>query len=564
MKLYSYQQRCLDSITECESTQQLISMPTGTGKTITFLSAIKCLNKSSLILVHRQELLNQTYEKALLLGFAKEEIHIISSERKEKFGRLNIGMIQSLNNSLSSYSPSDIEMIVVDEAHHSLAPSYMKIFDYFKIFDKEKYLLGFTATPLRGDGKSLGSIYTTHSFKMTLQEATKKGYICPVHGIRINIKYDLNSVESQGGDYNSSQLDKVINCDELNELIAQKCSIVMRLPCLIFCSSVDHAKKIKERLLHKGKKAEVISYRNSKAECAEILRKLKDKEIDFLLNAVKLTEGFDHPPIQTIVIARPTRSPALYKQMIGRGLRLSKDKFDCLVIEFGSNDKKMICWDEIDSNSTFQCYSTQELQDEKSALRKFEHKFRSPSIKILEVRISPFSYYECKIQRIVSYKKEFRYLPFEDGFHLFRILPVRNIKGVQKGLCFRMDCYQLFWAEKYKSFSCFSYGELWKATEAWTLPILEKQIKFFANTSLEDADGNPIKMGRWYPSEEEPMSPSQRLMLENCNTNARKAEMLIENKFITKAIEKFWIAKSFPLLEEDERGRVIENNIFYI
>lgn len=566
MELYSYQKKCIECILSSPSPSQLISMPTGTGKTITFLSAAKSIGKKTLFLVHRQELLNQTIEKALKLGIEKCDISVISSEKKEKVTPYTIAMVQTLLNNLSSYSPDDVEAIIVDEAHHSLAASYLKIFDYFKIFEESKTLLGFTATPLRGDGKNLGAIYKHHSFKMTLEEACKKGYICPVHGVRVQIHYELDKVENRGGDYDISQLDKIFNCETLNELIANKCSHVMRLPAIIFCATINHAENIKNKLLEKNRKAEVISYLNSKSECSQILERLKNNEIEFLLNAVKLTEGFDHPPIQTVIIARPTRSPALYKQMIGRGLRLSPNKYDCLVLEFGSNDPKMITWDAIDTSATFQCFTEGELVTDEEAKRKYESQFPSSKVTVLDVRVSVFSFYECRIQRIVKYRKEFRYIPNDDGFTLFHITPVylrRNKKEL--GFGFKMILFQLMWKEKYKSFTCFDRGELWKAKDAWTLDILEDQIKFYAKKAVEGSKGEELPLGRWYPSEEENISPRQKSFLPTLEkTNGRKAEMIIEDAAIKNCIEKFWRKNSFPELDENKEGSVMDDRVFKI
>ena len=426
-------------------------------------------------------------------------------------------------------------------------------------------LLGFTATPLRGDGKSLAAIYKEQSFKMTLQEATQKGYICPVHGLRINFKYDIKDIKNTAGDYDLIELDKIINCEEINDIVAFKCSTVMRLPAIVFCSSVDHATKIKDKLVEMGRKAEVISYLNSKSECVEIIRKLKANEIEFILNAVKLTEGFDHPPIQTIVLARPTRSPALYKQMIGRGLRLHPNKYDCLVMEFTGNDSKMITWDQIDTDCSFQCYSPDELIDRKRAIQIYKNKFLNPDVKILDVRVSTFSFYECRIQRLKTYKQNYIFIPIEEGFilgHLKKDYVSRNKLEYQIGKT--MICYMLFWKKQYLSFFCYSYGKLWDASITWTREECVNQLKFYADKCMCVSDNNSHPAGRWYPSEEEKMSPKQIKLLPNIKTNARKAEMLIEERAIIKALNKFWIEKDFPVLALDEEGTVTDRRIFTI
>ena len=531
-----------------------------------FSRLVSGLNKRALILVHRQELLEQTRDKALLVGYSTEEVSCITSSSKEKMRRLTIAMVPTLIKNLSLYGSDEIEMMVVDEAHHSLAASYITILRHFGMLEGEKLLLGFTATPLRGDGKSLGAIYSSHSFKMTLSEATQQGYICPVHGLRINFSYNIAKIESKGGDYEPGELDKLINCEELNTLVADKCESLMRLPAIVFCTSVNHAENICRKLEEKEKRAGVVSYLKSKAANAETLRKLRNREIDYVLNAVKLTEGFDHPPIQSIVLARPTRSPALYKQMIGRGLRLSPNKYDCLVMEFAGNDPKMISWDQIDSTASFQSFARGDLIKREKAFQHYKSKFTSVHVKVLDVRVSPFSFYDCKIQRMKRYRKDFLFIPHDDGFIVGALIPFMDTN--RRGMIWnarRMVNYILFWKEKYKSFTCFSAGEMWKSSCGWQQRECEKQLKFYADKALTNNDPDAPPLGKWYPSEEEGISPWQKSQLPSGTyASARKAEMMIEDKAIIRAINKFWRDRPFPILKEDKDGCIVDKKVFVI
>ena len=246
---------------------------------------------------------------------------IISAEKKEKLSVLNIAMVQSLNRNLEKYLPEDIEMIIVDEAHHATANSYLNIFKHFRIFEEKKFIFGFTATPLRGDRDHLSNVFHSHSFKMTLSEATKLGYIVPVSGIRIEMSKSLSEIEMQQGDYDLQQLERVMNCDSVNDMIVEKCKFLQKTPSIIFTTSVDHAEKISKKLRENGRKAISVSYRTSKKTLSIIFKMLQRGSIDFITNAVKLSEGFDYPALKGVILARPTRSPVLYKQMIGRGLR---------------------------------------------------------------------------------------------------------------------------------------------------------------------------------------------------------------------------------------------------
>ena len=543
MELYSYQKTCIQAILNDPHPSQLISMPTGTGKTITFLSAAKEINKKCLILVHREELLNQTFDKAKKIGFSDEEITCISAQEKRQFNKLTIAMVQTLSRNLERYDPSDVEMIIIDEAHHAKANSYMEVLKYFKIIEEKKLMLGFTATPLRGDGKSLGDLFLSHSFKMTLSEATQNGYICPVDGLRIEIKKSLSDIDTSQGDYDVKQLDKVMNCESINNLVAMRCENLNRKPCIIFCTSVDHAKNIASIIRKKGKKAISISYENSKKATTRILNLLKEGRIDFITNAVKLSEGFDHPSISCVIIARPTRSPVLYKQMIGRGLRNSPGKLDCLVMEFCGNDPKMIRWEDIDENCTFQSVNPEKQRNKNEALNIYKNIFKNPNVLILDVRVSPFNFYECRILRLVKYKSEFRFIPGDRGFLVFNFVPANSARenGRKSDVKGHVNIgYMCFWKEKFKSFYIWSGGLLWDSPHGWNTRAMEQQ-------SIHFAESQPGKLAKWYPSEEERITKQQSVFLKNPERmSARKAEMLIEESAIKWAIKKYWVEQEMP------------------
>lgn len=532
-------------------------MPTGTGKTITFLSAAKQINKRCLILVHREELLNQTYEKALSCGFEENQIAIISAETKQNMNVLNIAMIQSLARNLNKYTADDIEMMVVDEAHHSTADSYRKIFDHFQIFEKKKILLGFTATPLRGDKACLSSIYESHSFKMTLSEATQNGYICPVHGMRVIIDKELESIETTAGDYKIEDLDRVMNCDSINQIVAERCHHLEKVPALVFCTSVDHAQKIADLLKEKNRSAECVSYKTSKQDLKNILDGLKSGKIEFITNAVKLSEGFDYPPIQSIISVRPTRSPVLYKQIIGRGLRKSENKYDCFVLEFCGNDPKMMNWEDIDNNSTFQSFTDSQKKSRKEAFTFYNNFFGNPHVKILDVRTSPFQFYECKIRRFCKYKKDYRYIPFDKGFIVGEIRPDGGPKGLSGKDIYGYLC---LWKSPFKTFYVWDGGglvgrdmgkqnqSLKRSSLGYALEVhqVEHNLRIYA-------DYQPDPLGKWYPSEEEPITYKQKSFFHHpLKLSARKAEMHLEDCAIKQAIQKYWIDQKMPNVDADE------------
>lgn len=509
-------------------------MPTGTGKTITFLSAAKQLGKKTLILVHREELLNQTYEKAKLCGYAQDEISLVNSKEKNKISNLTIAMVPTLIRNLDKYRADEVEAMIIDEAHHATAQSYKDIIKHFEIFEKDKYLLGFTATPLRGDKSCLSTIFKSHTFKMTLSEATQQGYIVPVSGMRVEMKKSLQEIETHQGDYDISQLDKVMNCEEINNLVAEKCQNLGKTPGIVFCTSVDHAQEIAKKLRQKKRKAISISYKTTKKTLDRIFDLLRQGRIEFITNAIKLSEGFDHPAISSIIIARPTRSPVLYKQMIGRGLRKYSNKRDCFVLEFTSNDPKMMRWEDIDENSTFQTETIEEKKSREQALAVYRQRFQNGNLKVLDVRISPFTFYECYVRRIFKYKKIYYIVVFQEGFSVIKGKPV-NIKGYIDKMIIPF-AYIFFWKKELEQFYLWKdgYGPISKNIETYdSLPLgVEKY-----------AIGQ--KMGKWYPSEEETINQKQKYFIKQHDikiekgTSARKAEMIIEEYIIKKIIDKY-------------------------
>lgn len=549
INLYDYQKNVIESCKENASHSQLISMPTGTGKTITFLALAKEFNKKTLILVHREELLRQTYEKATLCGFEERDVAIISAEKKDKPSLLNIAMVQTLNRNLDKYVADDIEMIIVDEAHHACANSYKSIFNHFEIFVKKKHIFGFTATPLRGDKEQLSSIFHVHSFKMTLSEATQLGYIVPVNGIRIEIDKSLSEIDTSQGDYDLKQLDKVMNCDSVNNIVIEKCLNLKKVPAIIFTTSVEHAQNIARMLRENGRRAISVSYLTSKRTLAQIFRMLERGSIDFITNAVKLSEGFDYPALRGVILARPTRSPVLYKQMIGRGLRNFPDKFDCYVMEFTSNDPKMMKWEDIDANATFQSATKRQKVSYDEAKKHYTSLFRNNDrISVVDVRVSPFEFYECKIRRTEKHKN-FLFTPFSEGFAVYEIRENRGHKTCE--VLFDIYATVLFWSKEYESFYVWDVPNVLMTIEG---PRPKKELilgpKFYAKAN---------KFAKWYPSDIQKVTRQQKLLMKKFGVNykfdsARKAEMEIEDACIKKAIDQYIIKHQFSGIMKIKEG----------
>lgn len=272
-----------------------------------------------LLLSHRDELVHQPVK------YYDCPVGIECATERSNGEEVVSASVQSLVRRLDRFKPDDFDMIITDEAHRSPAMTYRKIYDYFK----PRLHLGFTATPNRSDGVRLDDIYQDIIFQRDLKWAIKNGYLSDIRCLRANIGYDLSKVSRRMGDFAPGELEKAMNIEGQNDAIAQVYREQAVGQTLIFAVSVAHAKAIAEKIPG----AVVVDAKTKNR--AEIIERFTRREIPVLVNCMIFTEGTDMPLIETIIMARPTTSNALYTQMVGRGLRLSpgKDKLtliDCV------------------------------------------------------------------------------------------------------------------------------------------------------------------------------------------------------------------------------------------
>lgn len=214
---------------------------------------------------------------------------------------------------------------LVHNCHHAAAGTYRKIYDYFQ----PRKHIGFTATPNRGDKARLDDIYSEIIFQRDLRWAIENGFLCDIYCMRVNIGYDLSAVHSRNGDYAPGELEEAM--DGTADAIAEACWKYARGATLIFAVSVHQAEEIAKRIPG----AVVVTGKTK--DRAEIIDRFTRREIPVIVNVMVFTEGTDIPLVETVIIARPTQSESLYSQMVGRGLRLHRDKerltlIDCVGI----------------------------------------------------------------------------------------------------------------------------------------------------------------------------------------------------------------------------------------
>lgn len=307
--LRDYQKECINKLASKNfKGKYLVQMATGCGKTATFSQLINHIDGRMLILSHREELVKQPKK------FFKCSYGIEQGKNKSNGERVVSASVQTMVRRLENFKPDDFQIIVVDEAHHAAAKTYRKILDYFE----NNLTCGFTATPNREDDLSLESIFDEIIFEYDLIKAIKNNYLCNIKCTRVHLDYDLSKVRKNTTDYNAQDLE-----EEMIEHVDATVKAIEKYSTgqtLIFACSVDHANQIHDQL----KDSIVVTGKTANRD--KIIDDFTNRKFQFLINCMVFTEGTDIPLIETIVNARPTKNQGLYTQIVGRGLRLHKDK----------------------------------------------------------------------------------------------------------------------------------------------------------------------------------------------------------------------------------------------
>lgn len=345
MELRNYQNECLTAILENYQSgirRQLVCLPTGTGKTVIFARFPRFfkMKRKMLVLAHRFELLEQARNK-LLNANPRLNIEIEQAEKKAtQNSDIVIASVPTLGRKnskrLLKLDPDDFSIVVVDEAHHATADTYIKILEHFKLADKAdpKLLVGFTATPKRSDGQGLSRVFDKIVYSRNMPDMIHNGYLSPVTGYRIETDIDLSRVKTRMGDFVTSQLSGAVNIEQRNKLVVKV--FRERLPerqTVVFCVDVAHAKNLAASFKKANIYCESVTGDMIADERRRVLSDFSAGKIQVVTNCMVLTEGFDEPSIDGIILARPTKSSLLYTQMIGRGTRLHPGKKNVTVID---------------------------------------------------------------------------------------------------------------------------------------------------------------------------------------------------------------------------------------
>lgn len=310
----------------------LLVLPTGCGKTIVFAKvAEQCVEMGQrvLILAHRGELLEQASDKiykttGLQCSVEKAEHTSIGS-----WFRITVGSVQTLQNDkrLHRFAPDEFDTIIVDEAHHILSRSYQKVMDYFH----DANVLGVTATPDRGDMKNLSQFFESLAYEYTLPKAIKNGYLSPIRAQTIPLEIDFNDVSVQAGDFKASDIGHALD-PYLHSIAKEMQNYCIDRKTVVFLPLVATSQNFKNILNENGFRAAEVNGNSENRK--QMLSDFEDGKYNVLCNSMLLTEGWDCPSVDCVIVLRPTKVRSLYCQMVGRGTRLCEGKENLLLLDF--------------------------------------------------------------------------------------------------------------------------------------------------------------------------------------------------------------------------------------
>lgn len=320
MELRPYQNEAIDAInTHWNDWQrELLVLPTGCGKTVVFNTIAHDRPGKVLILAHREELIEQARDKYFKM-FGELTGKIKAQENEIK--RVTVGSVQTM--SRRNYSGM-FDTVIIDEAHHAISDSYQNVLSQFS----DAHVLGVTATPDRGDKKSLAQYFEGIAYEYKLKQAIEDGYLCKITARTVPLKIDMNNVKVSIGDF---QLDSV--AETLEPYLPQIADAIIKYAAdrktVVFCPLISIAQELASMI---SGAREVNGSSEDRKETLEWFDNADKGAV--LCNAMLLTEGWDCPSCDCVVVLRPTKVRSLYCQMIGRGTRLFPGKDNMLILDF--------------------------------------------------------------------------------------------------------------------------------------------------------------------------------------------------------------------------------------
>jgi superfamily II DNA or RNA helicase len=344
LKLRSYQTEAVERVERLLGTaaRPLLVAPTGSGKTVIAAEIINravARHQRVLVIAHRREIIRQTADKLVIAGVEPGIVLAGFEQELRPYASVQVAGIQTLHARAmrSNKMPMPAATIVIiDEAHHARAKTYQAVIDQYP----DATIIGLTATPVRGDGRGLGNIFTALIEAPQVPDLIKLGHLVPTKVYAPVDKDVAKGVKTQTGDYVVGALSARMNTDELvGDVVADWLKHGERRKTVVFAVDVAHSVHIKNEFVNFDVRAEHIDGSTPKDERDAILARLKSGETEVVTNCMVLTEGWDLPEVSCCILARPTKQMGLFRQMVGRVLRPAEGKRDAILL-----DHSGACW----------------------------------------------------------------------------------------------------------------------------------------------------------------------------------------------------------------------------
>ncbi len=334
MRLRPYQTQAIEqTFAAWQEARSLLGVAaTGTGKTVIAASVIARHPGRTMVVAHREELIFQAADRIQKVTGLEPDIEM-AEMRAAEFSltgkaRVVISTIQtqvagSNGGRMTRFDPSEFSLLVIDEAHHAVAKTYRRVIDHYRT-NPDLQVLGVTATPDRADEEALGRVFEAVAWEFDIRFGITDGWLVPIRQRMVQADgLDLSQVRTTAGDLNGADLARVMEYEvPLHEIVGPTIELAGNRKTLIFAASLAHADRICEILnRHRADSARWVHGGTPKAERRQLFRDYARGEFQYLVNVGVATEGFDDPGVAVVVMARPTKSRALYTQMIGRGIR---------------------------------------------------------------------------------------------------------------------------------------------------------------------------------------------------------------------------------------------------
>lgn len=337
MILRDYQRHASDAVFQewKENDSTLLVFPTGLGKTIVFADIIRrSFPRRAMVLAHREELIWQARDKIKRVTGLSCEVEMAEYKAHSDgnlFGRapVVISTIQTQcaggdgGGRMGKFDPSKFGVLIVDEAHHATSPSYRRVIDYYRTNPQLK-VLGVTATPDRADEEALGQVFKTVADDYEILDAIHDGWLVPITQQMVCVEgLDFSQIRTTAGDLNGADLAAVMEAEKVaQEIASSSIEIIGQKRAIVFTSSVKHAEMTAAIFnRHRNGMAGWVCGKTDKDDRRTLLEDFASGKVQVVCNCGVLTEGFDDPGVEVIIMGRPTKSRSLYAQMIGRATR---------------------------------------------------------------------------------------------------------------------------------------------------------------------------------------------------------------------------------------------------